>query len=128
MTAPIGANIGEIVETVRNAVIDLLFIRIGLVICLANAFRDDLGIAFGVAGVLAIGTLHASGVFEEVTAQGAPHNVVELLFDELVALLLNDLLLLLSYSALSVQAEVKRSTSTCLLLEAHCQVYPPSRL
>ena len=44
----------------RDAVIDLLFVGVRFIVGLADTFGDDLGITFGVAGVLAICALHAS--------------------------------------------------------------------
>ena len=58
MAAPICTHIGKLLETMRNAMVDLLFIWIGFVIRLADAFRDDFRVAFSVAGVLAIRALH----------------------------------------------------------------------
>ena len=119
MTTPICTDVREIIEAMRNAMVDLLFVWVRLVICLADAFCDDFRIAFGVAGVLAIRTLHAGRILEKVSTKRAPHNIVKLLFDELVALLLVHLFLLLANSTLSVEANIEWTFAPGLFLEAH---------
>ena len=42
--------------------IELLLVRVGLCIRFTDTFRDDLGVAFFVACVLAILALHAGGI------------------------------------------------------------------
>jgi hypothetical protein len=103
MATPIGSQVGEKVEAMRNAMVDFLFVRIGFIICLANAFGDNLRIALGVTSILAIAALHASRVFEEFAAKSASHDIVELLFDEFVTLFLNDFLFLLSNGTLPIE-------------------------
>jgi hypothetical protein len=110
VTAPVGRDIGETFEAVRNPVIDLLLVRIGLIVRLADTLGDNLGVAFAVAGVFAVRTLHSGRVFEEVSTQRTAHDVVELLSDELVALFLVDLLLLLPHGTLSIETDVEWST------------------
>ena len=94
----------------RNAVVDLGLVRIGLVIGLRNALGDDFAIASLVAGKLAVRALHASRILEQFSAQRAAHDVVELLLDELVAILLVDFFLALTDGTLATQPLVK-----CLL-------------
>lgn len=106
-----------------NAVVDLLLVRIGLGVGLADALRDDARVALGVAGVLAVLALHAGRVREELSAQGAAHDVVELLGDELVAVHLVDLLLALPDGALAVESDIERPTIRRLLREADGQVH-----
>lgn len=60
MATPIGSDVGEIVETMGNAVIDLLFVGIRFVVGFADTFGNHFGVTFGVTRVLAICTLHAS--------------------------------------------------------------------
>ena len=110
VTAPVGGEVGETFEAVRNPVVDLLLVWIGLVVRLTDTLGDNLGVAFAVAGVFAVRTLHPRRVFEEVSAQRTAHDVVELLSDELVALLLVDLLLLLPHGTLSIEADVEGTT------------------
>ncbi len=85
----------------RDAMVDLLLVRIRLGIALANALGDDTRITLCVASVLAVLALHAGRVLEEVAAKGASHNVVELVLDELMAVHLVDLLLALADGTLS---------------------------
>ena len=106
--------------------VDLLFVGVRLVVGLADTFGNDLGITFGVAGVLAIRALHAGRVFEEVSAECTAHDVIELLLDEFVALLLVDLFLLLPDRTLSVKTNVKGSFAAGLFLEAHGEMDSPS--
>lgn len=115
MTTPVGRDVGESFETVRDTVVDLLLVGIGLVVGLANTLGDDLGIALAVACILAIGTLHAGRIFQEVAAKSATHNVVELLRNELVTLLLVDFFLLLTDGTLTVQSDVEWSSVLQLL-------------
>ena len=61
------------------------------------------------ASVLAVRALHTSGILEKLAAKGAPHNVVELLYHEFVAVLLNNVIFALSNSALTIKADVERS-------------------
>ena len=42
--------------------IELFLVRVGLCIRFTDTFRDDLGVAFFMARVLAILALHASGI------------------------------------------------------------------
>lgn len=92
-----------------DAVIDLLLVGIGLVVRLADTFGDDLGIALAVAGIFAVGTLHAGSILQKVATQGTAHDIVELLRDELVTLLLVDLFLLLAHGTLAVETNVERT-------------------
>lgn len=94
----------------RDAVVDLLLVGIGFVVCLADAFGNNLRVAFAVASVLAVRTLHTRSILEEFSAQRATHDVVELLGDELVALLLVNFLLLLTHSTLAIETDVEGTT------------------
>lgn len=115
MTAPISRDICKSFKPMGNAVIDLLFIRIGLVVGLADTLGDHFGITLAVAGVLAVCALHTSSVLQEIAAKSTAHNIVELLRDELVALLLVDLFFLLADSSLSIETDVERSSILQLL-------------
>lgn len=80
MATPICTHIGEFLEAMRNAVVDLLLIRIRFCIRLAYALGDNTGIALCVASILAILALHACRIiFKKVSAQRATHDVVKLL-------------------------------------------------
>ena len=63
MATPISRDVGKSFETMRDTVVDLLLVGIGLVVGLADTFGDDLGIALAMTGILAIGTLHAGSIF-----------------------------------------------------------------
>lgn len=63
MAAPIGPHIGEVLESVRDTMIELLLIRVGFCIRFTDTFGDDLGVAFFVACVFAILALHTGRVF-----------------------------------------------------------------
>lgn len=106
MAAPIGRDVGEGLEPVRNAVIDLFFVRIGFGVALADTLGDDARIALVVASILAVFALHASRIFEEISAKRTAHDVVELVLDKLVAVHLVDLFFALSNSALSSQTKI----------------------
>lgn len=115
MAAPVGGDVGEPFEAMGNAVVDLLLVWVGLVVCLADTLCDNLGVALAVTGVLAIRALHACSILEEFSAQRTAHDVVELLGDKLVALLFVNLLLLLAHGTLTVQTNVERTTVLQLL-------------
>jgi hypothetical protein len=115
VAAPVGGDVGEALETVRDAVVDLLLVGIGLVVRLADTFGDNLLVALAVAGILAVRALHARSVLEELSAQRTAHDVVELLGDELVALLLVNLFLLLTHGTLAVETNVEGPTILELL-------------
>ena len=115
MATPVGRNVGKSFETMRDTVVDLLLVGIGLVVGLADTLGDDLGIALAMTGVLAIGTLHAGCILQKIAAKSATHDVVELLRDELVSLLLVDFFLLLTDSTLTVQSDIEWSSVLQLL-------------
>lgn len=54
MAAPIGTHVREVFETMRDAVIQLGFIRIGLCVRLCDTLGDDFWIALLVACVVAV--------------------------------------------------------------------------
>lgn len=120
MATPVGRKVGEALETVGNAVIDLLLIGIGLVVCLADTLGDHLGVTFFVAGVLAIRALHAGSILEEFSTKRTAHDVVELLGNELVTLLLVNLLLLLTDGTLTVETDIEGATILHLLSYRRC--------
>jgi hypothetical protein len=109
MATPIGRNIGEILETMRNTVVNFLLVGISLVVGLADAFRDHFGITLPMASVLAILTLHTSSVFQEIATKSTTHDVVELLRDKFVTLLLMNLFLSLADGALSIKTDIEGS-------------------
>lgn len=66
MTTPICAHIRKLLETMGNAVIDLLLVGIGLRIRLTDTLGNNAGIALRVTSVLAIFALHTSRILEEL--------------------------------------------------------------
>ena len=119
MATPIGGEIGKALEAVRDAMVDLLLVRVGFVVGLANTLGHNLGVALLVAGVFAVGTLHTRSILEEFSAQRTAHDVVELLGNELVALFLVDFLLLLANGTLTVETDIERSAVLQLLGYSH---------
>jgi hypothetical protein len=79
VAAPIRAHIRELLETMRNTMVDFLLVRIRLCVRLAYTLSDNTSITFSVAGIFAVLALHASGVFEKIAAESTSHDVVELL-------------------------------------------------
>jgi hypothetical protein len=75
-----------------------------------------------VASVLAVRALHASRVLEEVSTVCTAHDVVERLHRELVAVLLDDVFLLLADSALAPKTGIKVALGVCLPREADCEL------
>lgn len=115
MATPVGRNVSESFKPMRDAVVDFLLVGIGLVVGFANTLGDNLGVTFAMASILAIGALHPRCIFQEVAAKCTTHNIIELLRNELVALLFVDLFLPLSDSTLAIQSNVERSSILQLL-------------
>ena len=120
MATPVCTHIRELLETMRNAMVDFLLVRIRLCVGLADTFGNNAGIAFRVTSVFAILTLHPRRVFEKVSAKSAAHDVVELLGHELVAVHFMNLLFALTNSTFSVEPSIERSTVLCLFRKADC--------
>lgn len=102
--------------------IELLFGGIRVSVGLADTLRDYLGIAFLMACILAVFTLHTSGILEEVAAECASHDVVELLNHKLMAVQLVDLFLALANGTLTVEPNIERSPVFILFGKTHCQL------
>lgn len=115
MTTPIGRDVGESLEAMRNTVVDLLFVGVRFVVGLADTLGDDLWIALSVTGIFTVGTLHAGSIFQEITTKCTAHDVVELLSDKFVTLLLVNLLLLLSDGTLTVETDIEGAAILQLL-------------
>ncbi len=98
--------------------IQLFFFRIRFRVGLAYTFGNYLRIALSVAGVLAVLTLHASRIFEELFAKSTTHDIVKLLKHEFVPVQLVNLFLTLADSTFTVKAYVEGSSIFNLLLEA----------
>lgn len=128
MATPICTHVGKFLEAMRNAVVDLLLVRIRFRVGLADTLRNHTGIALCVAGIFAIFALHTGRVLEEIAAQSTPHDVVELLLHKLVAVHLMNLFLALANGALSVEADIEGSSVFCLLCEADSEVHCASGL
>jgi len=110
VAAPVGSKVREWDETVRDLVVDLLVVGVNhLRVALADTLGDHARITLGVASVLAFLALHAGRVLEELGAESAAHNVVELLLNELVAVHLVNLLLALTDSTLTPETSIHRA-------------------
>lgn len=110
MTAPIGSHVREILEPVWDAMIELLLVRIGLRIRFADTFGNDFRIALLMARIFAILALHTGGVFQELSAKGTTHDVVELLKNKFMAVKFVDLFFALSDGAFTIKTNVERSS------------------
>ena len=110
MAAPIGPHVGEVFESVWDPMIKLLFIWVGFRIRFADTFCYYLRVAFFVARIFAILTLHTGGVFEKLSAKSTTHNIVKLLEDKFMAVQLMDFFLALADSAFTVEANVEWSS------------------
>lgn len=97
--------------------VDLFLVRISLSVTLADTLCDHTGITLRMTGVLAILTLHASRVFEKISAKRTTHDVVELVLHELVAVHLVNFLLALTHSTLSAQTKVDWTAVVVRLVE-----------
>lgn len=110
MTAPIGPHIGEVLESVWDAMIELLLIRVGFRVRFADAFGDDLRVTLFMARVFTIRALHTRGVFKELSAKSTTHDVVELLKYELMAVKFMHFFLALTDGAFTVETNVEGSS------------------
>ena len=108
--------------------VDLLLLRIRLSVAFADALGDDAGITLGVASVLAVLALHACGILEEIAAECTPHDVVELVLDELVAVHLVNLFLTLPDGAFSAETKINLSSVLVRLDKAHLELNLARRL
>ena len=106
VTTPVGTNIRELLETMRNAMVNLLLLWIGLGVRFTDTLRDHASITFGVTGVFTVLTLHSSRILQEVAAQSTSHDVVELLRHEFVAVHFVNKLLTLTNSSQIGRAHV----------------------
>lgn len=118
VTAPIGTDVRKLLESMRNPMIDLLLIWIGLCVRLADALCNDARITFRMAGVLAVLALHTRRIFEKLATQRTTHDIVELLRHELVSVHLVHNLFALANGTLSVKPEIEWTAVVCLLEEA----------
>lgn len=109
MAAPIGPHVGKVLESVRNAMIELLLIGIGFRIRLADTFCDDLGVAFLMTGIFAILALHTGRIFEEFSAKCTTHDIVELLEHKFMAVKFIDFFFALADGAFTVKTNVEGS-------------------
>lgn len=107
MATPTGRDVRITLEPMRNTMIDFLLVWIGFVVRFANTFGDDFRVTFLVTRVLAICTLHACSILQEIPTESAAHNVIELLCNEFMSLLLVDLFLLLTNSTLPIETDIK---------------------
>jgi hypothetical protein len=89
-------------------VVKLLLFRICFRIRLAYTLGNNLLIAFSMAGIFAIRTLHSGSVFQEIPTERTTHNVVELLSDDFVPIHLMDLFFALTDGPLTVESDIKR--------------------
>lgn len=128
VTTPVGTHIGEVFETMWNAVVEFCLIRIGLSIGLGDALCDDFGVALLVAGVVAVGALHAGCVLEEFGTESAAHDVVELLLHKLVSILLDHVLFALTDGTLTTQTEIEGLFVAGVLDKGHGEVNSTNRL
>lgn len=108
--------------------VDLLLVGIGLRVTLADTLRNHTRITLCMTSVLAILTLHACRVLEEISAKRTTHDVVELVLYELVSVHLVNLLLALTNSTLSAKTEVNGAAVRVSLVECQLELNLPSRL
>lgn len=89
MAAPVGADVCDRLEAMRDTMIDLVFVLP------SSSFRytlcDHLLVALLMASVPTVFALVASSVEEEITAERAFHELVELLLNKLVSIHLVDI-------------------------------------
>ena len=94
--------------------IQLFLVRIRFRIGFADAFCDNFRVAFFMTCIFTVLTLHTSRILQEVSTEGTPHNVVELLQDKFMAEHFMNLFFTLTYSTFAIQTNVERS-AVCYL-------------
>jgi hypothetical protein len=97
-----------------DTMVDLCFVRIGFCCWLRNALGNHFSVATLVAGELAVGTLHTSGILEEFSTESTTHNVVELLLNEFVTVLFVYFFLLLTNGTLTAKTKICSFVSVLL--------------
>jgi hypothetical protein len=107
MTAPISAHVGKVFESMRDAMVEFGLIWIGLGVRLRDTLGDHLWVTLLVASVIAVRTLHAGSVLEELTTESATHDVIELLLHEFVAILFDNFFFALANSAFATKSDVE---------------------
>ena len=107
MAAPVRAHVGKVLESVRDTVIQFGFIGVRFCIRLRDTLCYHFRVTFLMASVLAVRTLHASSILEELAAESAAHNVVELLLHKLVPVLLVHLLFALANGSLAAEPSIE---------------------
>lgn len=128
VATPIRAHIGELLETMRNPMVDLFFIRISLRIGFTDTLCNHATVAFRMAGVLAVLALHTGRVLQKVAAKRASHDIVKLLRHEFVTEHLMDKFFTLANGALAVKADIEWSPVLGLLNKAERQLNLTRRL
>ena len=78
VAAPVGANVGDGLESMRDTMVDLDFVSIRLGIALADALGDDLLGALLVTSVATVLALRSDCVEKKLTTQGTSNDLVEL--------------------------------------------------
>lgn len=98
------------------------FVRVRLGIRLRDALGDHFGVTLLVTRVVAVCTLHTSRVLQEIAAQRAAHDVIELLLHKLVPVLLDHIFLSLTDSTLSAETDVEWGLVLRMLGKGHRKV------
>lgn len=122
MTAPVGAHVGKVFESMGDAVVEFLFDWIRLVDQLSDAVGHHLGITLLMTCIVAARTLHTSSVFQQLAALSTAHDAIKLLLYELVSALLHNILFPLMNSSFSAQNKVKWLLVPRVLGEGHGKV------
>jgi hypothetical protein len=107
MTAPISAHVGKVLKSMGDTMVEFSLIGVGFGVRLRDTFGDHLRITLFMASVVAVRTLHTGSVLEELSTESAAHDVVELLLNELVAVLFDDVLFTRANSAFSTKSDVE---------------------
>ena len=95
--------------------VEFLFVRIGLGIGLAYTLGYNFGETVCVTGIFAVFALHPRRILEELAAERAPHDTVELLLDKLVPILFLNFFFALSDGTFSAKASVETDFPPVLL-------------
>ncbi|KAH3677405.1 hypothetical protein OGATHE_000879 [Ogataea polymorpha] len=106
MTTPFRASVCDLLKSMRNSVIELCFFWRRICAGSGNALINNVLVALLMAQKSAIFTLEST-VSEEIATNCTAHDVVELLLDELVAVVLVNFLFSLTNGTMTSQATSK---------------------
>ena len=128
VAAPVGTEVGDWLETVWDAVVDLDLVAVRLGVALRDALGDHLLSTLLVTRVAAVLTLATSSIEQELATERAAKHLVELARDKLVAVDLRHVLLALPECTLTTETGIIGTLAHVLLDKVDLEVDGTGRL